>query len=109
MDFTEFVDGLRGSMNILTIFLLLINEQGSLKKLIDSKAWQRNCSRAQLEIMQRTFNLLKKYERAMIEQDDISAAKEIRQYTRGMRCTYPNAVCKEPCDLSQNMKINRKI
>ena len=104
----EWKDDISGVENLVPQGeLLLINEFGTLENLIQ-KAKQRNCSRAQLETMRRTFTLLKDYEQAMRKKEN-PIYKFIDQYTRGMACTFPEFECKEPCKFKEGILGTRKI
>ncbi|MBE7074688.1 MAG: FAD-dependent thymidylate synthase [Clostridiales bacterium] len=82
-----------------------INERGLSEHFI-LKLKERLCSCAQLEINDKTKNLLKKY---IEETKDTELAKLLSQYAKGSRCTFPDFKCKAPCGFADGIKGERDI
>ena len=87
--------------------LVLINELGKYEDFI-LKCKERLCSAAQLEIMQQTRDTLLKY-KAALEAKDHPLADDIKYYSRGARCTFPDFDCSQPCKFDEGIKLTRKI
>lgn len=83
--------------------LIKINESGSYDNFI-LKCKERLCSAAQLEIMQKTDRILNNYQHGL-EITNHPLADDIKKYTKGMRCTFPDFECSNP---TCNPKIRRK-
>ena len=87
--------------------LVRINEMGSYDNFI-LKCKERLCSSAQLEIMQKTYNLLINYKFAL-DSSEHPLSKDIVNYTRGMKCTFPDYKCTNPTCRAKIKKFDRKI
>lgn len=87
--------------------LITIYENGNFKKFIE-KCEKRLCSHAQLEIMLQTKRTLLKYQKAL-EETNHPLKDEIKSYTNGAKCTFPNNTCLEKCNFTEGKKLIRKI
>lgn len=85
--------------------LVSINERGTVERFI-LKLKERLCSCAQLEINDKTKELLLKYIR---ETQDKNLAKLLLQYSKGSRCTFPDFKCKDSCGFADGIKGEREI
>lgn len=85
--------------------LVEINERGLSEHFI-LKLKERLCSCAQLEINDKTKELLNRY---IKETKDIELAKLLAQYSKGSRCTFPDFKCKAPCSFADGIKGERHI
>ena len=85
--------------------LVKINERGTLEHFI-LKLKERLCSCAQLEINDKTKELLTRY---IKETPDIQIAQMLKEYTNGSRCTFPDFKCKSPCSFPDGIKGEREI
>ena len=85
--------------------LVEINERGLSEHFI-LKLKERLCTCAQLEINDKTKELLKKY---IQETKDVELAKLLSQYNKGSRCTFPDFKCKAPCGFADGIKGERHI
>lgn len=82
-----------------------INERGLSENFI-LKLKERLCACAQLEINDKTKELLKRY---IKETKDLELAKLLSQYDKGSRCTFPDFKCKAPCGFADGIKGERHI
>lgn len=87
--------------------LILINELGKYEDFI-LKCKERLCTAAQLEIMFQTKETLLKYKEAL-EQADSPLKDDIKRYTLGARCTFPDFTCSSDCKFKEGKLLNRKI
>ena len=87
--------------------LILISEMGTYDNFI-LKCQERLCAAAQLEIMRQTRETLLKYQEAL-EAKNHRYAKDIKKYTRGARCTFPNFRCPSKCGFKEGIDLSRKI
>ena len=87
--------------------LILINELGKYEDFI-LKCKERLCTAAQLEIMLQTKETLLKYKEAL-EQADSPLKDDIKRYTLGARCTFPDFTCSSDCKFKEGELLNRKI
>jgi len=87
--------------------LILINELGKYEDFI-LKCKERLCTAAQLEIMLQTKETLLKYKEAL-EQADSPLKDDIKRYTLGARCTFPDFTCSSDCKFKEGKLLNRKI
>lgn len=85
--------------------LLNINERGTVDTFI-LKLKERLCACAQLEINDKTKELLLKY---IKETKDKDLAKLLTKYSKGSRCTFPDFKCKSPCGFLDGIKGERDI
>ena len=87
--------------------LILISESGKYEDFI-LKCKERLCSSAQLEIMEQTKETLLKYQ-ASLEDTNSSLANDIKKYTHGARCTFPDFKCNSDCKFQEGKRLIRKI
>lgn len=93
-----------------------VNPQGELVKISELgtydnfilKCKERLCSAAQLEIMLQTRDTLLKYQKAL-EESKNPLADDIKQYTYGARCTFPDFECSKSCNFNEGIRLVRKI
>lgn len=85
--------------------LVKINERGTLEHFI-LKLKERLCSCAQLEINDKTKELLFRY---INETGDKEIATMLKKYSKGSRCTFPDFKCKSPCGFSDGIQGEREI
>ncbi len=93
-----------------------VNPQGELVKISELgtydnfilKCKERLCSAAQLEIMLQTRDTLLKYQKAL-EESKNPLADDIKQYTYGARCTFPDFECSCNCKFNEGKRLIRKI
>jgi len=76
--------------------LVEINERGTYEDFV-SKAGERLCGRAQLEIMVQTKKTMDKYVEA-VKESNPAVYEDILPYSKGTKCTFPGFKCKEPCN-----------
>lgn len=87
--------------------LILISEEGTYDNFI-LKCKERLCSSAQLEIMLQTKKTLLKY-KDELEKSNNYLFNDIKQYTNGARCTFPDFQCLSDCKFAEGKKLSRKI
>lgn len=87
--------------------LILINECGKYEDFI-LKCKERLCTCAQLEIMLKTKEILKKY-KDELENSNNPLKDDIVKYSRGARCTFPDFDCKSDCKFNEGKILIRKI
>lgn len=87
--------------------LILISEEGTYDNFI-LKCKERLCSSAQLEIMSQTKKTLLKYKDELENSNDY-LFNDIKQYTNGARCTFPDFQCLSDCKFAEGKKLSRKI
>lgn len=87
--------------------MVLISEMGTYDNFI-LKCQERLCAAAQLEIMYQTRETLLKYKEAL-EARNHPNANDIKKYTRGARCTFPNFNCPSKCGFKEGIDLSRKI
>jgi len=87
--------------------LVLIKENGTYNDFI-LKCEERLCSAAQLEICRKTKDILTSYQKYLEEHDD-PLKKDILNYTKGARCTFPEFKCSEDCHFREGKTLIRKI
>ena len=87
--------------------LVKICEQGTDEMFI-LKTKESLCVSAQLEVMQRTAETLKKMH-AATEQQNPALAKRLSQYLGGARCSFPDYKCLKPCGVKQGIDLSRKL
>ena len=85
--------------------LLSINERGILENFV-LKLKERLCSCAQLEINDKSKELLERY---IKETPDPEIAKYLESYNHGSRCTFPDFNCKSNCGFVDGIKGEREI
>jgi hypothetical protein len=87
--------------------LISINECGTYDKFI-LKSKERLCSAAQQEIMAQTRATLLKYKKAL-EESNHPLASNIKLYSKGARCTFPDYSCANDCKFAEGKALVRKI
>ena len=87
--------------------LILINECGTYDKFI-LKAKERLCAAAQQEIMVQTKETLMKYKREL-ETKNHPLASDIKKYSLGARCTFPDYNCAMDCKFKEAKTLTRNI
>lgn len=87
--------------------LIKINEQGTYNNFI-LKCKERLCTQDQLEIMLQTKETLLKYRKAL-EFANSQLAEDIRKYSNGARCTFPDFDCSCNCKFNEGKRLIRKI
>lgn len=93
-----------------------INPQGEIVKISEMgkyedfilKCKERLCSAAQLEIMLQTKENLIKYKKEL-EKNNSPLALDIKKYSHGARCTFPDFCCAEDCKFKEGKTLIRKI
>lgn len=93
------------SKNIPQGTIAKINERGNIEAFI-LKLKERLCACAQLEINDKTRELLYKYIR---KTNDRELAMLLAGYSKGSRCTFPDFKCKSPCGFPDGIKGERYI
>ena len=87
--------------------LVLITESGKYEDFI-LKCKERLCSSAQLEIMNKTKEILHNYSDYLNETNN-PLAKDIKKYLKGARCTFKDFVCTSDCKFKAGKLLDRKI
>ena len=87
--------------------LVRISENGKYDDFI-LKCKERLCSAAQLEIMMQTKETLLKYKQAL-EESNHPLQHDIKNYTKGARCTFKDFNCSADCKFLEGKKLIRKI
>lgn len=87
--------------------LVLITESGKYEDFI-LKCKERLCSSAQLEIMNKTKEILHNYSNYLNETNN-PLAKDIKKYLKGARCTFKDFVCTSDCKFKAGKLLDRKI
>lgn len=82
-------------------------ERGTYETFL-AKLKERQCSHAQLEANKITTDILNRYHKSMTNNNH-PRAKEMEQYTRGARCTFPDYTCTDPCHFPEGIAMQRKI
>lgn len=85
-----------------------ISEVGTYDNFI-LKCKERLCSAAQLEINNQTKNTLTKYKEALENSNNRNLSEDIKKYTKGARCTFPDYECGMDCNFSEAKTLKRKI
>ena len=86
--------------------LVQVNERGSIEDFV-LKCTERLCGAAQLEIMEQTQEIMKKYLDAV--KDDKELYEYLLPYSKGARCTFPGWKCSSPCVFGGKNAMNRKV
>ena len=86
--------------------LVLVNERGTIENFV-LKCTERLCGSAQLEIMDQTEKLMKRYMDAV--QDIPDLYNYLLPYSKGARCTFPGWKCNSPCIFGGKDALNRII
>jgi len=87
--------------------LIQINERGTAENFI-LKCQERVCGCAQLEIMDQTIDIMKKYVEATKDSNE-EIYNLLLPYSKGARCTYPGFKCTAPCMWGAKSALTRKI
>lgn len=86
--------------------LVRVNERGSIEDFV-LKCTERLCGAAQLEIMEQTQEIMKKYLNAV--KDEKELYEYLLPYSKGARCTFPGWKCSSPCVFGGKNAMNRKV
>lgn len=86
---------------------VLISERGNYEDFI-LKCKERLCSAAQLEIMRQTRDTLMEYKESLEEKNHY-LKDDIKKYTKGARCTFPDFKCPSDCNFKEGKTLTRKI
>ena len=87
--------------------IVTILEEGSYDNFI-LKCKERLCNEAQLEIMMQTRNTLLKYKEEL-EKKEHYLKEDIKNYTKGARCTFNDFTCTKDCGNKEGKTLKRKI
>lgn len=87
--------------------LITVYERGTYENFI-LKCKERLCSAAQLEIMLQTKNTLNEYYNALVSKKS-DLANDMKKYTYGARCTFPDFKCCEQCKFKEGINLSRKV
>ena len=86
--------------------LIEVNERGTIENFV-LKCTERLCGAAQLEIMEQTQKIMKKYLEATKEKPELY--NYLLPYSKGARCTFPGWKCTSPCVFGGKDAMNRII
>lgn len=86
--------------------LVQVNERGTIENFV-LKCAERLCGAAQLEIMEQTNIIMKKYLEAVKEQPELY--NYLLPYSKGARCTFPGWKCTSPCIFGGKKAMDRII
>lgn len=86
--------------------LVEVNERGTIENFV-LKCTERLCGAAQLEIMEQTQKIMKKYLEATKEKPELY--NYLLPYSKGARCTFPGWKCTSPCIFGGKNAMNRII
>lgn len=86
--------------------LVQVNERGTIENFV-LKCTERLCGSAQLEIMEQTEIIMKKYLEAVKENPELY--NYLLPYSKGARCTFPNWKCTLPCIFGGKEAMKRII
>lgn len=87
--------------------LVRISEMGTYHNFI-LKCQERLCAAAQLEIMRDTRKILLRYQEGLNTKGH-PLAEDIKKYTNGARCTFPNFNCSSRCGFKEGIDLSRRI
>lgn len=87
--------------------LLEVNEMGTLDNFI-LKLKERKCTFAQLEIERTSTEVLNKYVEGL-KRSNHPRYEELKAYTHGSRCTFPDYTCPCPCGVLEGINGTRKF
>lgn len=87
--------------------LVLINERGTYENFI-LKLKERICTNAQLEICNQSRDTLMKYKETL-EKSGHPLAEDIKNYTKGARCTFKDFTCTADCGFAEGKTLKRLI
>ena len=104
----EWLNDIKSVANVYpTGELVMIYERGTYENFI-LKCKERLCSAAQLEIMKQTKETLESYYDGLKSNHD-PLAEDMKPYTHGARCTFPDYKCSSPCGFKEGINLTRKI
>lgn len=86
--------------------LVQVNERGTIENFV-LKCTERLCGAAQLEIMEQTQEIMKKYLESVKEDKELY--DYLVPYSKGARCTFPAWKCTAPCIFGGKGAMNRVI
>ena len=86
--------------------LVQVNERGTIENFV-LKCMERLCGSAQLEIMEQTEKIMKKYMEAVKENKELY--NYLLPYSKGARCTFPGWKCNSPCIFGGKNAMHRII
>ena len=107
----EWLDDISSISEFPQGILVGVNETGKYEDFI-MKLYERLCTAPQLEVMQITKEVLKKYIEALSSSkspSDQRIYEELLKYSNGARCTFPGFVCTEQCKFNEGVRLIRKI
>ncbi len=87
--------------------MVLISEDGNYNNFI-LKCKERLCSAAQLEICKQTLKTLLTYQEEL-EKNEHPLSEDIKNYTKGSRCTFKDFKCTSRCNFPEGINCTRKI
>ena len=91
----EWIADLKNLNNFPQAILLEVQEMGTFDNFI-LKLKERKCSAVLLETNMVVNEVLKKYSDAL-DKKGHARADELKKYTKGSRCTFPDYKCPKPC------------
>ena len=86
--------------------LIQVNERGTIENFV-LKCTERLCGAAQLEIMEQTQEIIKKYLASVKEDKELY--NYLLPYSKGARCTFPGWKCTLPCIFGGKKAMDRII
>lgn len=86
--------------------LVQVNERGTIENFV-LKCMERLCGSTQLEIMEQTEKIMKKYMEAVKENKELY--NYLLPYSKGARCTFPGWKCNSPCIFGGKNAMHRII
>jgi len=86
--------------------LVLVNERGTYENFI-LKTKDRLCSAVQLDVMKQTKATLTKYTQGL-EKNNHPLKDDIKNYTKGARCTFPDYKCAAHCHFKEGIDLTRE-
>lgn len=86
--------------------LVQVNERGTIENFV-LKCAERLCGAAQLEIMEQTEEIMKKY--LEVVKDNKELYDYLIPYSKGARCTFPGWKCTAPCIFGGKKAMKRII
>ncbi len=86
--------------------LVKVNERGTIENFV-LKCMERLCGAAQLEIMEQTNEIMKKYLENVKDKPELY--NYLLPYSKGARCTFPGWKCNSPCIFGGKKAMDRVI
>ena len=86
--------------------LVNVNERGTIENFV-LKCTERLCGAAQLEIMEQTNKIMKKYIENVKDNDELY--NYLLPYSKGARCTFKGWKCNSPCIFGAKNAMNRLV